>query len=365
MIEEGKFGVQETVWLMVSTIVTKVFYTSPAQVASLVGNVGWYMTLISTATAILGFTFIYLLLKRFPGWDIATIMKDTLGGFFGFVFSIALALYLLFLATNTLSEFTEVAKAYVFLLTPSSFIIGIFVVGILVMCILGLETQARFAKLAAYTMLTGFVLVLILGTENYDINRLFPILGYGADKILITGLARSSVYGEIVILAVIAPSLQGTYFVKKAGYISLILSGLLISLSVLAYSLSFPYYVAQEIVAPMYEMAELIDYGRFVQRVEPIFLFIWFFSSFISITALFYCFVSLYCKIFRIQDIRPIALGSALILFVSALFNMDLGVGAVQRIQNIRQYGWIPPFILPLIALIVGMLRKRGVRSHE
>jgi hypothetical protein len=115
----------------------------------------------------------------------------------------------------------------------------------------------------------------------------------------------------------------------------------------------------------MYEMAELIDYGRFVQRVEPIFLFIWFFSSFISITALFYCFVSLYCKIFRIQDIRPIALGSALILFVSALFNMDLGVGAVQRIQNIRQYGWIPPFILPLIALIVGMLRKRGVRSHE
>ena len=137
-------------------------------------------------------------------------MKDTLGGFFGFVFSIALALYLLFLATNTLSEFTEVAKAYVFLLTPSSFIIGIFVVGILVMCILGLETQARFAKLAAYTMLTGFVLVLILGTENYDINRLFPILGYGADKILITGLARSSVYGEIVILAVIAPSLQGT-----------------------------------------------------------------------------------------------------------------------------------------------------------
>ena len=71
----------------------------------LVGNVSWYMTLISTATAILGFTFIYLLLKRFPGWDIATIMKDTLGGFFGFVFSIALALYLLFLATNTLSEF--------------------------------------------------------------------------------------------------------------------------------------------------------------------------------------------------------------------------------------------------------------------
>lgn len=365
MIKEGKFGVQEAVWLMVFAISTKVFYTSPARVVDLVGNAGWYMTLISMSVAILGFTFIYLLLKRFPGQDIASIFADTLGGPLGFVFSAILALYLLFLATNTISEFAEVTKVYVFPLTPSSLIIGIFVVGVLIMCILGLETQARFAKLSAYTILFGFILILALGIENYDVNRLFPILGYGADKVLRHGLIRSSAYGEIIILAVIAPSLQGTAFVKKAGYTGLILSGFFISISALAFALSFPYYTAQEITAPMYEMAELINYGRFIQRVEPIFLFIWFFSSFTSISILFYCFISTYCRIFKIRDIRPIALGAAIILFTSSLFQIDLGVGAAQRIQNIRQYGWIPPFILPFIALVVGVLRKRGVKSHE
>ncbi len=364
MIKEGKFGVQEAMWLCAITISSKVFYTSPGLVASIVGNASWYMTLISMTTAIIGFTFIYLLLKRFPNKDIIAIFNDTMGGILGFVFSGILGLYLLFVAVSTISEFNEVVKAYVFPLTPSYVIIGLFSVGVLVLCLLGLESLARFAKLSVYAMLFGFALILLLGIQNYDINRLFPIFGYGIDKVFINGIARSSAYGEVIILAVFAKSLQGAQYIKKAGYASLIISGISISLSLLAFTLSFPYYTAMEIVAPMYQMATLIDYGRFVQRVEPIFLFIWFLSSFIAVTGVFYCFVSIYCKMFRIQDMRPIIIGSSIILFSGSVIQSNIGVSAALTIQNIRQYGWIPPFILPLISLVVGLIRKRGVKSN-
>ena len=363
MIREGKFGVQEAMWLTTITISSKVFYTSPGLVVSIVGNTGWYMTLISMATAILGFTFIYLLLKRFPDKDIIAIFNDTMGGIMGFIFSGILGLYLLFVATSTISEFNEVVKVYVFPLTPSVLIIALFALGVLVLCLLGLESLARFAKLSVYAMLFGFILILLLGIHNYDINRLFPILGYGFDKILVSGVVRSSSYGEVIILAVFATSLQGVHHIKKAGYTSLIISGLSISVSLLAFNLSFPYYIGQEIVAPMYQMASLIDYGRFIQRVEPVFLFIWFLSSFIAVTGVFYCFVSIYCKMFRIQDIRLIVIGSVIILFAGAMIQSNIGVTASLNIQNIRQYGWIPPFILPLISLVIGTLRKRGVKS--
>jgi len=365
MIREGKFGVQEAIWLTTITISAKVFYTSPGLVVSIVGNTGWFMTLISMATATLGFTFTYLLLKRFPGKDIIAIFQETMGGIMGFIFSGILGLYLFFVAASTISEFTEVVKVYVFPLTPSALIIGLFVAGALALCLLGLESLARFAKLSVYTMLFGFVLILLLGIQNYDINRLFPIFGYGAGKVFINGIARSSGYGEVIILAIFATSLQGVHHIKKAGYASLIISGISISTSLLAFSLSFPYYIAQEITAPMYQMATLIDYGRFIQRVEPIFLFIWFLSSFIAVTGVFYCFVSIYCKMFRIQDMRPILMGSIIILFAGAMIQSNIGVTAALNIQNIRQYGWIPPFILPLISLVIGILRKRGVKSYE
>lgn len=365
MIKEGKFGVQEATWLISITIGAKVFYTSPGLVAGIIGNTGWYMTLISMGTAMLGFTFIYLLLKRFPGKDIVAVFNDTLGGMVGFVFSAILGLYLLFLAASTISEFTEVIKIYAFPLTPPVLIIGIFVAGVFTLSLLGIESLARFAKLSIYAMLFGFALILLLGIQNYDINRLFPIFGYGVEKILINGIIRSSSYGEVIILAVFTGSLQGVHHIKKAGYIGLLLSGILISLSLLAFALTFPYYTAQEITAPMYQMATLIDYGRFIQRVEPIFLFIWFISSFIAITAVYYCFVNIYCKMFRIQDAKPILIGSIIILFAGAMIQSDMGVIAAQRIQNIRQYGWIPPFILPLMAFLTAILRKKGAASHE
>ncbi|HZK35077.1 MAG TPA: GerAB/ArcD/ProY family transporter, partial [Bacillota bacterium] len=300
----------------------------------------------------------------FPGKDIVAVFHDTMGGIVGFVFSGILGLYLLFLAASTISEFTEVIKIYAFPLTPPAIMIGILVAGVLTLSLLGIESLARFAKLSIYAMLFAFALTLILGAQNYDTNRLFPIFGYGAEKTLINGVIRSSAYGEVIMLAVFAGSLQGVHHIKKAGYTGLLLSGMLISLSLLAFALTFPYYTAQEITAPMYQMATLIDYGRFIQRVEPVFLFTWFISSFIAITAVFYCFVSIYCKMFRIQDAKPIIIGSIIILFAGAMIQSNMGIIAAQMIQNIRQYGWIPPFILPLIAFLTAILRKKGAASH-
>ncbi len=47
MIQEGKFGIAEAMWLVVFTSAAKVFFYQPATVAALVGTAGWYMTLIS------------------------------------------------------------------------------------------------------------------------------------------------------------------------------------------------------------------------------------------------------------------------------------------------------------------------------
>lgn len=365
MIKEGKFGIQEAVCLTTITISAKVFFSSPAIIAGRVGTTGWYMTLISASVALCGFLVLTALLKRFPGRDLVEIYELSLGRVVGFVFSGILAMHLLFLCFTGLAEFNEVIRVYVFPLTPNWMIVGLFAVCVLSLGILGLESMARFSRLMFFIMLLGFLLVIALGSQNYDTNNLFPILGHGIDKTLMNGIARSSAYTEVIILAIFARSMQRIEHIKKEGIISLVLSAFYISGSILTFTLTFPYVVAQEITAPMYEMATLIDYSRHLQRVEPIFLFIWIISTLTSISILFYAFVWVYSKMFRLQDQKPIVLGGTVILFFSALMHKDIITIIFGNVQWSRTYGAIVAFGLPIIALLVSMIRKRkGERAH-
>lgn len=360
MIKEGKFGTQEAVCLITITITAKIFFTSPGVLAEILGTSNWYMTLLSAATATVGFTFIYLLLKRFPGKNIVEAFEASLGRFWGFVFSFLLTLLFMINASAIVREFVEVLKVYVLPLTTISFLVGTFVATVAVVSFLGLETIARFAKLSAYVLLISFIAVLILASQKYEIFRLFPFFGYGLAKTIQHGLVRSSFYGEVLILAVVAGSLQGAKYIKKAGYMSLVLSGILVSSALLAFTLAFPYYTGAEITAPMYQLTAMIDYGRFLQRLEPIFLFIWFISSFVSVTAMFYTVASLYCKMFRIQDMRPTIFPFAIVLFTVAMIPSDITTVATGYIHKSREYGWIILYIPPFIALIVANIRKKG-----
>ena len=359
MIREGKFGPQEAISLITITIVSRVFFTSPGILVRYVGTATWYMTLISAAVAAFGFTFVYLLLKRFPGKDIVEIFEITFGRVIGFVFSAILMLFFIISPATVLREFIEVIKVYVLPLSPPSYLIGIAVVGIVILGILGLETQVRLSRLLAPLLLVSFILVIVLSFQNFDFHRITPILGYGVPSTLYHGFSRSSVYGYVVILAVIAGSLQGNKHIKRIGYTSIILSCVLISAALLAFTLTFPYYTAQEITSPMYQMTALIDYGRFIQRIDPIFLFIWNISTLIALSIEVYAASSIYCKMFRIQDIRPVIVPVAITAFTIAMIPRDFITVTSGYVHYTREYGWTVFFVPPLIALITAIIRKK------
>ncbi|NJD02580.1 MAG: spore gernimation protein [Ruminiclostridium sp.] len=361
MIKEGKFGVTEAVSMVTITISSKALFTTPATFASSVGTAGWYMTFISAAVGIAGFTFVYFLLKRFPGKDIVEIFEITLGRFAGSVFSVLIAYTLLYYATTSLREFMDIYKEYILPLSPPEYLIALFLMGVSILCFYGLESIARFCRLFAYILLFGFAFGIIISAKNFDIYRLFPIWGYGIGKTLFEGIHRSSSYGEVIILAVIAGSLQGIKNIKKAGYRSLVFTAVLLSISLLASSLTFHYNIKQELASTLYSMTQLIDYGRFFQRLDPIFLFLWNITYLVSITVILYIVISIFCKMSRIQDTRPVILPFIFILFAGAMLPRDM-TQAIGMVEIYREYGWSAYFVLPLIALIAaGLRKKRGV----
>ncbi|MCX7920546.1 MAG: endospore germination permease [Clostridia bacterium] len=358
MIKEGKIGVQEAIALITTSISVKVYFTAPAFVAKVLGPSSWYMTLISAGTAMLGFTIVCKLLKRFPGRDLIDIFEQSMGRFFGFIASMILALFLLANTAAILREFAEVLKVYVLQLTPPSFVIAMFLSVTVAACFLGFESIARAAKLFGYLILGGFLLVVILAANNYDYHNLFPFLGYGLDRVFVYGVSRSSYYGEVIALGIIASTMQGLSHIKKAGYIALMISGFIATTTLLSTMMAFNYTTAQEMTSRMYELSRLIRIGGFLQRLDPLFVFTWCIGSLISISFLFYCTISTYCKAFRIQDMRPVIVPFAIIFLTAGMIPQDLAT-VMGYSQIFRQHGWTIFFGLPSLSLIIAIIRKK------
>jgi hypothetical protein len=118
-------------------------------------------------------------------------------------------------------------------------------------------------------------------------------------------------------------------------------------------------------VAPMYNLTTLIQFGRFFTRIDSIFLFIWIIGSLIGVSLLFYTSIWLYCKVFRINDKRPVILAGCVILFLISLLQIDIISVVTENIGFIRNFGFIPYFIIPLLALIVAVIRRKKGEGNE
>lgn len=347
----------EAVCLVTITCTVKIFFTSPAVLVKHVGTSAWYVTLISAVTALVGFMFIYLLLKRFPGKNLPEIFNLSVGRAAGLLFSVIIAAVMMIEAGTFMREFSDVLRSYTFRDTSTGYIIGALAVSAGIAVWLGLESIARISKLAGYFLLAGFAMLLVFAFPDYHLDNIFPILGYGLGKSFFVGVQRCSVYAEVVVLAISAVSLQGLMNIKRAGVISIILSGLLIALGLLSEVLMFSYTTAHENAAPLYALARLIKYGDFFSRLDPLFIILWSVATIIAVSVLLYAAVSMFCQSFRLPDKRPVIVPMTIILYALAMAPRDFSSIVYGFIEGARKLNWSVYFGLPLAALLAAALR--------
>ena len=88
--------------------------------------------------------------------------------------------------------------------------------------------------------------------------------------------------------------------------------------------------------------------------MEPIFLFLWNFGSFIEITLTFYAALMVFCHVFRIEDKRPVILPMLTILYCLNLIPQGYQVISVNinRLRTWEEFCFHTSIILLVVALI-------------
>jgi spore germination protein (amino acid permease) len=340
----------------------QLFLNAPRLLMEAAGTAGWILMLFITLIALLIFALIEKLYRKFEGKDLLDIAEHVAGGTGRVIIGLIIVVFFLYIAPVILREFSENIKIISLSRSPLSFVSMFFIVGMFIGAYLGIEAIVRFSAIAVPLVALGLVFVILGSSTHFDFSRIFPLLGNGPYEIFIKGLPRISIYAGIIALFIIYPFVKSRKIFKSAGYTSIILGGIFFTAGVLAFSLVYQYPTGTENFLPIYQLARLINLGRFFERAESVFLLLWTLSALLYLSLILFIIAYVFKKAFKLQYYRPLLFPLVIFIFTLSFIPANL-VTAISLERFFRNYAWVVTFLLPVVLLILGNLIKRPVNA--
>lgn len=357
MTMEEKISPNEAVVLAVIFISTKVFLIMPAVMADLGATAGWMVIIVAALTALAGFLPLAALLERFPGKSIVEIGEELVGPVINTLFSLAYLALFLAITSLVLRQFSERVLIAFIPEMPLSVSAFILLVGMIVASFLGITIMDRVSMLILVFLIVALAIMLLLTYPFWQVDYLFPFWGSGVAKILESGLLKSSIMSEVFIVALIAPFLTNAG-IRKIGLWSIAIAGLVMVIVEIVFLMVFPVPVASEITLPIYQMNSLIYLGRFVQRLEVIFIPLWYLTALLNLSIGLYGVVVIVTRMLRLPYHQPLVFPLAIIVVALAFWPPSVGVTLMISQDIIGNYSWVPAFVLPCILFLIYKVRK-------
>ncbi len=366
MTNENNIGHREALTLLIVMMSAKIFLSFPRNMALLGAAAGWMIVLLAGIFSLTGFYFLYTLNRRYPSNTLVEAAREITGNTIGTCIGIILFLFFLVITALSLRQFAESFILAILPRTPISVITLFFLALLVYATLLGIETLSRVAWLFGPYLLLALIAVLAFALPQVDFSFLFPFLGNGPGPILLNSLTHLSLFSEILLFGFIAPLIRKKEKRFGVGLYSLLISIMINMLITIIVLVVFNYVAANKLIFPIFQLTRLISFGEFIQRVESIFVFLWFFTAGIQLGGLFYATTFSFSHTFNIKEHRPIIFPLAIIVFTLSLVPssmteaVDLNDFVLSLPYTLVAFGI--PFFLWLIAV---SFKKSSGESYE
>lgn len=359
------FGSWEAICMLIVIVSTKCIMHFPRIMADAAGTAGWILIILETLFAYLLFAVVLRLFKKFKGSDIIDVGQEAAGKAGRIAAGVILTIFFGAYTVINLRENAEQMKILTLDDTPISLVIAIFMAGMIIGAIIGLESVIRFMSIMVPVIIVSYLLYLIMLIPNYDPSNLLPLLGNGYKKIISGILPHLSIYGEMVIILLIFPFIKKYKYLKSSTYWALGFNAFFMLSVTVVYTMVIPYPINLESYMPVYQMGRMINYSRFFQRIESLFVTTWSFMGLMYTCILFY--FTLYCfmKAFKLKDIKPLIPSFSLIIFTLCFFSSNALENYSIRANYFAKYSSLVTFAFPAVFLIWASIKKRAVKKNS
>lgn len=148
---------------------------------------------------------------------------------------------------------------------------------------LGIEPISRFSSFIFGVTVLGIVLIIAFGAKDFSILNLFPFTKNSGSEILVNSLDFAGETGEIVLLAVLAPKVNGK--INKPFFYAIIFSFVSCGL-LLIYCLGVLGDTATVTAFSFYDLSQMSRLGNV--RLDSVYTAFWIFAVFLKCTLFLY-----------------------------------------------------------------------------
>lgn len=352
-----KIGKIESIFLILSFIINLIILSIPRIIISSTGSASILNSIYISIIALLIVLFICKLLSTFPGNDILDISHFLGGKILKNIIGASFIIFFLFTAFSILKSFSETLSTIYYYNTPPFFVTGIFCIIIAFACSYGFKAISRANVLILPLAILSIFLLFIFNTKHFTYERMFPILGYGTNTTFFIGLQNLFAFGNISIIYFLPSILKDSNELKKASLTAIIWSGICLILSIITILFLFSYFGPSNGVMPFYLASREVEFGRFFQRIDAVFILVWIISivCFLSILVLFA--IKIFRNLTNIKNEKFLAASASIILFLLGL--LPKNIYNIFFIENsiYKYFVIIFVFIFSILILILANLK--------
>ena len=362
---KSRIGTAEAVLTIITIIIAHSILSLPrdmivrTQSATIINII--YITILCTLFSLL----LSKLLKKFGNSDIIDISEFLGGKVLKNIIGIVFILYFIVTSSILLRNFCEAIGLVYFQMTPIIFIIILFIIGSCISNRLGFNVSLKVNLFIIPIALISILLIFIANFKNFDIQKIFPILGPGFSDTFASGLLNLSAFEGIVYLYFLPPFLKEPEKFKKISIISTIITGVYLVLCVSIILFIFPSFFTTNEIMPLYSAARYISFGNFLQRLESIFMLIWIIAlaSYITIACKFS--VSIFQKLTNINNNKEIINIFGIMILGISLFPKNLAVSTFIETKLYSYFSIGIVFILGISILFFANYKINNYRKRE
>lgn len=348
----------EAISVILIVMINKLILNIPYYIVDLVGS-GSIINLLYIG--IIDFIVLLIIIRLFKNFESADILdiSEYLGGkaLKNLISILCIALFFL-VAFITLIDFSNVLHTIYFSNFPMVYILFFFIFGVLIANLIGLKGISRTICFIIPFAILSVIITFFTSFENLDIKDLTPFLGKSYKETFVIGLSNCFAMYILVIYYFLKPLLKDVKEFKKISVTSYLISFILLILTIIPMLTLFNTSSNSEPINSLFLLSRQIELGRFLQRVDALFIFLWIFAIFSYLSFIIFMINRIIKKIVPVSNEKMLSYSTCSILFGISL--IPINISHIHFIEDTLYRFLIIgfAFVLGIIILVLANIKK-------
>lgn len=332
----------------------------PIQLARETGGAIWLSPFINFVVFGILIWILSSLFKKNQTESLSQVYDKVLGKPISTIVLIIYIVWIIVLASTSLRNFSERLLSSLYIYAPLQFFMIIMAVVVFFISKASIENLARLVEISLYLFLGIILLITIFSVQNIDLYN-FSLLDLEGIKQNITSVPIIvGIFGYFTFVMFLGDKITGKEKIKKLGIKTGILLTAFCLIIIFVTVGSFGAELVEDLTLPFFSAIKNITIFSTIERAESVFITTWILTDFVLVILFVYIICHLIKHISKTNDTKYISTPIIFIIYLLGIFiaNNSFELEEFVSIFFVRMNS-ILSFLIPLIVLIIGKIRKK------